>query len=67
MLQRLGVEGDNLVLPGIVIIAEHNKEQPTGRADRGVDRSILIFVGRDHGAVVSEAADRGAHLRTDTF
>eukprot|EP00964_Phaeocystis_antarctica_P136276 scaffold100706_cov70-Phaeocystis_antarctica.AAC.2 len=57
ILQRLGVEGDDLVLSEIDTIAEHNKEQPAGREDRGVDRSILICVGRDHGAVVSEAVD----------
>eukprot|EP00964_Phaeocystis_antarctica_P038456 scaffold21994_cov71-Phaeocystis_antarctica.AAC.6 len=53
---RLGVEGDDLVLLRIVI-GEYAKEQPAGREDWGVDVFVWIFVVRDFGSGVSEAAD----------
>ena len=56
-LQRLGVEGDDLVLRGVVAIEEVTEEQPTGPEHREGDALVRIFVLRDLGAVVSEAAD----------
>ena len=56
-LQRLGVEGDDLVQREIALIGEYAEEQPVGREDRGVDVFVLIFVVSDLGAVVGEAAE----------
>eukprot|EP00964_Phaeocystis_antarctica_P060440 scaffold36048_cov59-Phaeocystis_antarctica.AAC.8 len=56
-LQRLGVEGDDLVQLEIALIAKYAEEQPAGREDRGVDIFVRIFVVRDLGSGVSEAAE----------
>eukprot|EP00964_Phaeocystis_antarctica_P096494 scaffold62767_cov64-Phaeocystis_antarctica.AAC.1 len=56
-LQRLGVEGDDLVLRIVIQIGEYAEEQPTGHKRRAGDAPVLLFVARDLGSGVSEAAD----------